>query len=282
MAIYESMYSIKTTKDLNINLEKVHNIIIASSDLRKNPFFNKLVLNQDIEEIRFNALRDYTIYQQAIRDNRKRLKKEEKEKLLLKYEKQTIPYQNYVAIDIETTGLKKDYHEIIEIAAVKVVNGFAIEYFKSLIKPKRKLPKKIIEITEITDNDLVGERTIDEILPEFYEYIKDYPLIAHNAAFDMGFLKFQAEKLDLKINNKIVDTLSLSRKYLREIKQEGLSYKLGDICSYIGYRPAGSHRAYDDALAAGFIYHYICQNTNYPEKPIYYDLYDADIYNDVL
>jgi DNA polymerase III subunit epsilon len=285
VVITESLYILNKTKELNTKLVLLEKIISVSSELRKNPYFNKQILEKDIETVRFNALKDYTIYQQAIRENRKRLNKSEKDNLLLKYVKQTVPYSNFIAVDIETTGLKCDYHEIIEIAAVKVVNGTAIDYFKSLVKPKKKLPKKITEITGITNENLMNEQSIDLVLPKFIEFILDYPLIAHNASFDLGFIKFQAENMNLKVTNKVVDTLSLSRKYLKEIKRDGYSYKLGDICSYIGYKPLNTHRAYDDALSAAYIYQYIKETTNYPERPEYYETdykIEKDIFDDVL
>lgn len=100
----------------------------------------------------------------------------------------------YVVFDIETSGLYIPFNEIIEIGAVKIKNGFVIDEFAKLIKPKKKLFKQITDITHITNEMLSDELPIEEILPEFKKFIEGSILVAHNAHFDTDFIYAELEK----------------------------------------------------------------------------------------
>ena len=119
-------------------------------------------------------------------------------------------FDSFVAIDFETTGLRSSSDAIIEIGAVKFENGKFIDYFNSLVNPKITIPLTITKITGITNDMVENAPIIEQILPDFIDYIADYPLVAHNASFDMGFLLNNANK---EIKNPVVDTLQLSRNY---------------------------------------------------------------------
>ncbi|MBE6149830.1 MAG: hypothetical protein E7170_03825 [Firmicutes bacterium] len=159
-------------------------------------------------------------------------------------------FDDYVIFDIETTGLDCFNDKIIEIGAVKVKNNEIIEEFNYLINPNIKLPEVIINITGITDEDLNNKKTIDVILPKFIEFIEDYPLLAHNNSFDLSFINENIKKLNLgKLNNTMVDTLELSRKYLTHM----YNHKLETLKKYYNIKEV-SHRAIGDCKTTYYIY----------------------------
>lgn len=155
----------------------------------------------------------------------------------------------FVVLDIETTGLSNVNDRIIEIGAVIIKNRIVTAKYNRLINPEIIIPKKIIKLTGITDEMVSGEKTINEILPEFLSFIGDRPIVAHNAMFDLGFLKNKSEKLGYRINNTIIDTLELSRNLLT-IKK----HKLGILCEYFNIKLSNHHRAQDDAEATGKLF----------------------------
>jgi len=159
-------------------------------------------------------------------------------------------FDDYVIFDIETTGLDCFNDKIIEIGAVKVKNNEIIEEFNYLINPNIKLPEVINNTTRITDEDLNNKKTIDVILPKFIEFIEDYPLLAHNNSFDLSFINENIKKLNLgKLNNTMVDTLELSRKYLTHM----YNHKLETLKKYYNIKEV-SHRAIGDCKTTYYIY----------------------------
>lgn len=159
-------------------------------------------------------------------------------------------FDDYVIFDIETTGLDCFSDKIIEIGAIKVVNNEIVEEFSYLINPKIKLPEVIINITGITDGDLTDKETIDVVLPKFIEFIEDFPLLAHNNSFDLSFINENIKKLNLnKLNNTMVDTLELSRKYLTHM----YNHKLETLKKYYGINEI-SHRAIGDCKTTNYVY----------------------------
>ena len=156
----------------------------------------------------------------------------------------------YVALDIETTGLSNTVDRITEIGAVRIKGGEVVDRFNELINPEIPIPEKIINLTGIT-NEMVNDKpTIDEVLPRFIEFIKDSPLVAHNAKFDMGFIKRNANKMGYPVNNIVIDTLVLSRILFPKLKK----YKLDVVAKHLNVSLENHHRAEDDALCAGLIY----------------------------
>ena len=121
--------------------------------------------------------------------------------------------QTYVVFDLETTGFNAGgYDSIIEIGAVKICNGEIIDRFDLLIDPKRPLPKKITELTNITDDMLTGQIDEESAVKKFIEWFKDLPMVAHNAKFDVSFIEMAYKKYNLgKFKNTVIDTLQLSR-----------------------------------------------------------------------
>ena len=119
----------------------------------------------------------------------------------------------YVVFDLETTGFNAGGADsIIEIGAVKICNGEIIDRFDELIDPGRKLPKKITELTNITDEMLVGKPNEEESVKKFKEWTGELPMVAHNAKFDVSFIEMAHTKYSLgQFTNTVIDTLELSR-----------------------------------------------------------------------
>lgn len=121
--------------------------------------------------------------------------------------------QTYVVFDLETTGLYPNSGDsIIEIGAVKIKNGEIIDRYDELINPGKMLNEEIIKITGINNEMLVGKRDEKTALIDFVNWIGDYPIVAHNAKFDISFIENAIDNYNLnKLNNVVIDTLGLSR-----------------------------------------------------------------------
>ena len=155
----------------------------------------------------------------------------------------------FVVFDIETTGLSNINDSITEIGAVIIKNKKIVDRYNSLINPEKVIPQKIVKLTGIT-NEMVREaRTVKDVLPEFLSFIGNRPLIAHNASFDMGFIKNKSAKLGYKIKNTVIDTLELSRNLLT-IKK----HKLNNLCDYFNINLINHHRAQDDAESTAYVF----------------------------
>jgi len=156
----------------------------------------------------------------------------------------------YVVFDIETTGFSPYLHRITEIGAVKIENGVITEEFHQLIDPGVPVPWRITEITGITDELLAGQPTIEETLPLFFKFCSDCALVAHNANFDMGFIKSNAAVQGLECNYELVDTLALARKNFPKLE----NHKLGTVANHLNVEHLDHHRAMGDARATAQIF----------------------------
>ena len=159
------------------------------------------------------------------------------------YKKISIPsVESYVVFDFETTGMNPMVNRIIEIGAIKVIDNNIVDSFSQLINPMQYITTRISNVVNIT-NDMVEDcPTVEDVLPDFLEFIDDFPLIAHNARFDMGFLINNAHRLGYEVNNVVLDTLLLSRKFNE------------DCIKHFNVKLEHAHRAYYDALATCSIY----------------------------
>ena len=117
---------------------------------------------------------------------------------------------SYVVFDIETTGFNSVNDRIIEIGAVRVVEGEIKETFSEFVNPERPIPYKITQLTTITDDMVKDAGTIEEILPQFLKFCEGSVLVAHNAGFDTGFIRENAKRLNLPYDHTVVDTLGLA------------------------------------------------------------------------
>lgn len=157
----------------------------------------------------------------------------------------------YVVFDVETTGLSAVYDTIIELAAVKMYKGNVIDTFEAFINPKHPLSTTTISLTGITDA-MLQEQGKDEkdVLLSFKEFSKDCILVAHNAAFDMGFLNTSYKKLSIEeANNPVIDTLELSRVLHPELK----SHRLNTLAKKYGVTLEQHHRAVYDSETTGHL-----------------------------
>ncbi len=133
--------------------------------------------------------------------------------------------ETYVVFDFETTGFNAGgVDSIIEIGAVKIKDGIIIEKYDELINPGRPLPKKITEVTHITDEMLAGKDTEEHAVKRFIEWFGDCPMVAHNAKFDVSFLEMAYKKYNLgTFQNPVIDTLELSRTLDNNYARHSLS-----------------------------------------------------------
>ena len=158
--------------------------------------------------------------------------------------------QTFVVFDIETTGFSNTNDKITEIGAVKIENFKIVDKFSELINPQKDISYKIQELTGIT-NDMVKDKpTIEEVLPKFIEFIGDSVLVAHNAEFDMSFISEKCRQQNIEFKNKSVDTLTLARILLPELKR----HRLNVVAKALGVPLLNHHRAVDDAQATALIF----------------------------
>lgn len=150
----------------------------------------------------------------------------------------------YCVLDIETTGLSFRTNKITELGAVIYKNGEIVEEFEHFVNPEMPIPEEVVEVTHITDEMVKDAPTIEEILPKFLEFIGDRVIVAHNADFDVGFIKYYAEKLGYKLENTYIDTLRLAKDLFPDYKK----YKLGIIAERLGIKVDVAHRALDDVI----------------------------------
>jgi DNA polymerase III epsilon subunit family exonuclease len=164
----------------------------------------------------------------------------------------------FVIVDLETTGPSpKSGSAITEIGAVKVKSGLLQGEFESFVNPLLPIPQYITELTGITDLMLANAPIIDDALPLFLEFTGDHKeiiLVAHNAPFDLSFLKSAAEAIDLPWPDyKVLDTVTIARQVLS--LDEVANCKLSTLAQFFGSNVDPSHRALDDAKATTEVLH---------------------------
>ena len=176
-----------------------------------------------------------------------------------------IDEEEFVVFDIETMGLNAYSNEIIEIGAVKIKAGRIIDRYSQLFNPGKPIPYKITEITGITDQLVANEPSVDQVIGKFVDFIGDAVLVAHNAPFDMGFIKRDIKKyLNIDLENSVIDTLQMARDLFPDLKK----YGLGDLNKVLGLALENHHRAVDDSQATANMF--IIFLEKYKEKGIEY------------
>jgi DNA polymerase-3 subunit alpha (Gram-positive type) len=148
----------------------------------------------------------------------------------------------YCVLDLETTGFSPITEKITEIGIMKYKDGKVIDQFSCFVNPEKPIPSRVVEITNITDDMVRNAETIEQVFPKMLEFIGGSVLVAHNAGFDVGFLKHNAKKLGYDFDFTYVDTLSLAQAVFPKYK----SYKLGRIAKNLGIKVEVAHRALDD------------------------------------
>ncbi len=163
--------------------------------------------------------------------------------------------QEFVAFDLETTGLSSRTDRIIEIGAVILKNGQEMDRFQTFVDPERDLDRKIVELTGISDEMLKGAPKIEEVLPKFLEFVGDRILVAHNSDFDTGFIRAECQRQGLPYTFTAADTLILSQNLLPQLNK----FKLDIVSNALSLPEFNHHRAGDDAMTCGLIFARLAQ-----------------------
>jgi len=158
--------------------------------------------------------------------------------------------EEYVAFDLETTGLSNERDRIIEIGAVIMKNGKEQARYQTFVDPGCKLTQEIIDLTGITDDLLVDAPKIEEALPKFLEFVGDRVLVAHNAKFDTGFIRMECRRQRIPYTLTSADTLVLSQQLMPELNR----FKLDTVAKALCLPNFNHHRAADDANICGLIF----------------------------
>ncbi len=158
---------------------------------------------------------------------------------------------SFVALDLETTGFDFKNDEIIEVGAVKVESGEIVETYERCVSTGKPIPYRIKTITGITEADLEGGKPLGEVLGELEEFIRDLPVVAHNAQFDVGF----ASAKGYKPAGAVYDTLAISRVVL----PRSIDHRLGTLLLGFGIESEVSHRAGADALGVARLFLALCE-----------------------
>lgn len=168
-------------------------------------------------------------------------------------ERQTnIITKDYVVFDTETTGLEPSYDKIIEISAIKFINNEKVATFSTLIDPQETIKPFITKLTGIRQEDLNGKPTINEVIPQFFDFIGDLTLVAHNAPYDIKMLASECYRNKRKLcDNRIIDTVILAKRIIPGENIE--NYKLTTLKKYLGLN-YDSHRALDDCETCAKVY----------------------------
>jgi DNA polymerase-3 subunit epsilon len=162
----------------------------------------------------------------------------------LDYESLQNPELVFVAFDLETTGLSPQLDRIVEIGAVKFVDGKETERYGLLVNPEMPMPPGAAAVNGISDDMLAGKPTIRDVLPEFLQFIGGAVLVAHNAGFDLGFVNSAMGRLGLgRLANDYVDTRVMAQKAF----PGRANYKLQSLAADLGVKALEAHRAEDDA-----------------------------------
>ena len=155
----------------------------------------------------------------------------------------------FVAFDIETTGLNAQNDRMTEIGAIRFSGGNIIDTFNTFVDPERHIPADITQLTGIRDSDVAGAPSEEEAMKQFIDYVGDRPIIAHNAHFDVGFMTAAALRHGLKFSPVFLDTLALSQALLPELKR----FKLDIVSNHLKLPQFNHHRATDDAMVVARI-----------------------------
>lgn len=156
----------------------------------------------------------------------------------------------YVVFDIETTGFSPVTNRIIEIGAVKVENGQITDRFSTFVNPEVPIPFEIEKLTGINDSMVIDAETIEVILPRFLEFVGDAALVAHNASFDVSFIKENAKRQQIPVDFTYVDTVGMARMLLTGQAK----YTLDAVAKTLKISLENHHRAVDDAECTAEIF----------------------------
>lgn len=159
---------------------------------------------------------------------------------------------DYVVIDLEATGVDTLSDMITEIAALKVISGKVVGEYSTLVNPKMEIPERVVELTGIRNEDVLTAPVIEEVLPEFDDFIGSLPLVGHSIQrFDMKMLyRMSYEHFGKTIINDYIDTLPYARHVLGRVRQLSLSA----LCEHYEISNEGAHRALNDCYMNQKVY----------------------------
>ena len=159
--------------------------------------------------------------------------------------------ENFIILDIETTGLSAWRHRITEIAALKFINRNLVDEFVTLVNPLVPIPRFITRLTGIDDPMVRDKPTIDRIIGDLSDFMEDIPIVAHNATFDYNFIDYNMRKhLNLRFTNPKICTARLARRLVPFLP----SKRLSSLCQFFDINNVSEHRAKGDSLATAEIF----------------------------
>lgn len=166
-------------------------------------------------------------------------------------------YRSFVSVDVETTGLDPENERIIEISAIKFVDFSPVEHFHTFINPEKHIPDKISKINEITDDMVKDAPLFSQISDQLFDFMRDFPLIAYNAKFDIGFLHCSGLNLS-KHKSKVYDVLEITRRNIKpnddDIYEYPSNFKLSTVCQTRNIGSDKFHSADVYALASALLF----------------------------
>lgn len=186
-----------------------------------------------------------------------------------------IKEKNYVALDLETTGLDSKENKIIEIGAAKYIDGVKREIFATFVNPDVEIPEYIVELTGITNKCVKDAPKIQEVLPKLIDFIGDFPILGHNIPFDYAFLKQNAVNMNITIELSGIDTHEIAKKIHKDFPKRNLEV----MCNYYSIFEEPRHRAFSDAIASAHLYDALYDtfiNALKNKKDINYDTKQSD------
>ena len=163
---------------------------------------------------------------------------------------------DYIAIDLETTGIRLSKDKIIEVGLLKVKDLHIIDTFSCVINPDMQVDDKILELTKISKNELENAKRIHEVINHIVDFCEDYVLLGHNTIFDYSFVKKEANRAGLEFEKRGIDTYKLCKRVLPENVRKNLT----DACNYFGIERKNSHRAFSDAYYTHVLFQEIIKN----------------------
>jgi DNA polymerase-3 subunit epsilon len=179
----------------------------------------------------------------------------------------------FVAFDIETTGLTPVVDRIVEIGAIKFRNGDVLETFQELIDPQMPISPGAFAVNGITDEMVRGKPTIDEVLPRFIEFLGESVPVAHHAPFDVGFLTYDISRLNLTpADNPVLDTCTIPK----QLFPHAHGYSLEHLVAFLNIPAGVFHRALADAEACMELFNRCVDEMGRPEQTTIEDILDLN------
>ena len=163
---------------------------------------------------------------------------------------------DYIAIDLETTGIRLSKDKIIEVGLLKVKDSHIIDTFSCVINPDMQVDNKILELTKISKNELENAKRIHEVINHIVDFCEEYVLLGHNTIFDYSFVKKEANRAGLEFEKRGIDTYKLCKRVLPENVRKNLT----EACNYFGIERKNSHRAFSDAYYTHVLFQEIIKN----------------------